>query len=313
MLNDKLLVANAGCNSLTVVDVNDMKITDIICLDKLMYDSNYITFNREVPFYRTHCMAVNKERSFLYLVNSFDDSIFKVDLIKKKIINAIYAGSNPSHIQLLDDLIIVTNSDSNSISIIDENSFTLVENISVGIKPHDIKVDENTNKIYVSNSNGFSLNVISLYDDNIETIKLNTHPLHLYILNNFMYILSSQTNGMNCSYITKLDLKTHKVIKSIPIDEIILDMTIINDNLLFTTNVSNGYIYKINNFSNKQTEKYFIGGMPTSIIWDEKNYLYITDIERDLLIVFDTIKSKVIKTIKVGEEPSALLLIKKDK
>jgi len=305
----KLLVANAGCDSLTIVDLKDMSILENICLDKLINKSKPIFFNKQVPFFRTHCMAVNDKRGFLYLVNSYDDSIFQIDLQKNEIINTIYPGSNPSHIQILDGLLIVTNSDSNSISIIEEESLTLVENISVGIKPHDIKVDEKTKKIYVANSNGYSISVITLNESEIGSIMLKSHPLHLHILDDLMYILSSQTNGMNSSYILILDLDNHEVIKTIPIDDVVIDMQIISEKLIYVTNMSNGHIYKINIDKETKTDKYYLGGMPTSILWDKENHLYITDMERNLLLLFDIEKNCVTKKLKIGNEPNALLVL----
>ena len=307
--NNKLLVANAGCNSLTIVDLKDITISDTICLNNLINKSKPIFFSKQVPFFRTHCMAVNDERGFLYLVNSYDDSIFQIDLKKNEIVNTIYAGSNPSHVQILDGRLIVTNSDSNSISIIDEESFTLVENISVGIKPHDIKVDEKTKKIYVANSNDYSISVFTLDENEISNIKLKAHPLHLHILNDLMYILSSQTNGMSCSYISVLDLNTYEVINTIPLDEVVIDMEIISENLLYITNIGNGHIYKINIDEDVSIERFYLGGMPTSILWDKNKLIYITDIERDLLMLFDIEKECIVKKLKVGNEPNALLVL----
>lgn len=309
--DNRLLVANSGSDSIIVLDIVNNIAIDNIYLDNIVNKSCNIFSNRQVPLLGTHCMELNKKRNFLYLVNSFDSSVFKIDIKKMQIVNTVNVGSYPTHLQILDDKLIICNSDSNSISIVDEKDFTLVENVSVGFKPHDIKVDKNRNKVYVSNSNGYSISVVDLENSNIEIIKLCNHPLHLQICKDVMVILCSQTNGMKCSYISILDLNTHKILKRIPIENVILDMTaILEKNIIFITNISNGYIYKVDINKDNEIIKYYIGGMPSNLLWNGENTLYITDIERNLLLIFDIEKERVIKSVRVGIEPSGMVLLK---
>ena len=79
--------------------------------------------------------------------------------------------------------------------------------------------------------------------------------------------------------------------------------------LIYTTNIDDGHLYKIDLYNKKKIDKYFLGGMPNSIIWDEDRTLYITNVLDNSLILFDIEKEVITKQIRVGLEPSGLLIL----
>lgn len=306
---NKLLVANTGSDSLTVIDLKNYD-TNTFQLYSMKEKYDNISSYRKTPKIGTHQLAVGSNPDIIYSVNSYDNSVFKIDIVNKRVEDVVYVGCYPTHIQIVNGQIYVTNSDSNSVSIIDEKEFVLIENIPVGEKPHDIKVDRSSNKIYVANSNGYSINVIHLDKAKEDKIKLDIHPLHLYLSSKKMYILSPQTNGMENSCISIFDLEKREIIQRIFIDDVIVDMaTVIVKDILFTTNVSDGNLYKLDFEKNETINKYYLGGMPNNILWDEQDKLYITDIQKNIVNVFDYKGSNITNSIKVGFEPNGLIFI----
>lgn len=295
---DKLAVVNTGSDTITIIDF------------KNCYECETIFLCSNQPYLGPHQIIKNKEGNIVYSANSYANNIFKIDLNMKQVEDALVVGSFPSHIDRLDNFLLVTNSDSNSISVIDEDAFEIIENISVGEKPHDIKVDSRTKKVYVANSNNNSINIIDIYSNNIEEIKLPYKPLHLVVEANRLYVLCPLNNGMINSKILILDIDNRKIIRNIDVDGVIIDMVIMEDEKnIYTTNIEDGCLYKIDISCKSSIEKYYIGGMPSKLLCNKKNNIFITNILNNTLIVFDNVKKEIVKRIKIGKEPNGLLFL----
>ncbi|NBI05423.1 YncE family protein [Senegalia massiliensis] len=306
--NRKIIVSSSGENSLNIIEPNkDFKISKInytdMCFDKIKYKIDDKVFN-----YRTHSIFKNSKPNIIYLVNYYGNNILKIDISKREIIDLVYVGCCPSHIAISDEYIYITNSDSNSISIVDIEEFNLIKNISVGEKPHDIKIDKQNNKLYIANSNEYTISVIDLNQDKDEKIYIDILPLHFHILDENMLILSCECENMKSS-ISFLNLKNQKVSKRIFIEETLLDMVILKDkNIIFSTNGGDGFLYKIN-YITDSIDKIYLGGMPNDILWDGDNILYITDLVKNSLLVFDINKNSIVNQIYVGKEPNGLIFL----
>ncbi|MBS4539234.1 hypothetical protein GOQ27_12230 [Clostridium sp. D2Q-11] len=306
----KLLVANTASNSLTCIDILnghksiEFKYSDMIS-PNIRSKIDEKTFN-----IGTHQIFNSSISNIIYTVNSYSNSIFKIDISSKQILDVVYVGCCPNHIELYKGNIYVTNSDSNSISIIEEKDFDLITNIPVGEKPHDLKIDRLRDKLYIANSNGYSITIIDLLNNKDERILMDIHPLHFYILDENMFILSCQCNGERKSSISLFNLDSKKVFRRIYIDESLLDMTVLVErNIIFTTNAGDGCLYKIDYENQEIIDKINIGGMPNNVLWDKNKLLYITNSLDDCVVVFDINESKIVKQIPVGKDPNGLIFI----
>lgn len=306
----KLLVANTASNSLTCIDLLnnyksiELKYIDMICPNiKGKIDEKIFNIG-------THQIFNSSLSNIIYTVNSYSNSIFKIDILSKKILDLVYVGCCPNHLEVYKGNIYVTNSDSNSVSIVDEKDFNLVTNIPVGEKPHDLKVDKLRDKIYIANSNGYSITIIDLLNKSDERILMDIHPLHFYMLDENMFILSCQCNGERKSSISLFNLDKKKVFRRIYIEDAILDMTVLLEkNIIFTTNAGDGCLYKIDYEKQKIVDKINIGGMPNNILWDQNNLLYISNAQNNCILLFDINENRIIREIPVGKEPNGLIFI----
>ncbi len=308
-INNNLLIGNTGNDTLTVVDLISHSCIENITIDSLIRNSKNNFNFRDMPKIGIH-QIINKVDSIFYSVNSYDNSIFRINLATKEIEDVVYVGSFPTHIALVNDLLFVTNSDSNSLSIIDEKKFSLIENIAVGEKPHDVKVDIKNRSIYIANSGEYRIDVISLDDKFQYTIKLDSNPLHILPNGDDIYFLSSRVNGVSKSSISLYNLECKKIIKKVNIKGVIIDMVLIDfEKSIFITNIEDGCIYQINIDEERIVNKFYVGGMPNTILWNKENLLFITDSLNNNIVIFDINKKNIVKTIKTGIEPNGMLLI----
>lgn len=309
VLKGKMLVANTGDDTLTFIDLDNKK-TEPIDLKRNLLINNRKNIRIEGCFIGPYGLVSNGGEH-IYFTNVYDNSIFKMDLKNKNIVDILAVGSYPTCIKYFNDHLFITNTDSNSISIIDEESFSLVENIPVGEKPTYIEIDESNKNIYVVNSNGYSIDLISLKGDEHRNIKLSNNPVKINIFENQIYILSNVNNGLiNNSQISIIDLETYQEKSSTQIEGIFSNMLKINGSeIIFVTNMDNGYLCRIDIEREKILSKTYLKGMPNKLEWNRENILFITNISTNTLTLFDIEANRVIENILVGKEPNGILVL----
>lgn len=297
----KILVSNIDDDSLNIIDLKTNKIVQRISLRKL------IGKNKKMG---PHNMELGKD-GLLYIVNSYDDCLMKIDIENSTLISWIKVGRYPICLNLFNNKIYVVNSDSNSISIIDEDKFSLIENISLGERPTNIAVHREDFKIFITNSNSNSISVLNINDNDIKEIRLDKQPIKIIMEDNRLFLLSYINNGLeNYSNLSEVSLEGQDIIMNINIKGIFIDLIKIkNKEIFYLLNIDEGYIYRI--FIDKEiiTSKIYLGGMPSSICWDGKNRLYITNSLSGLLTLVDESNQEIICNIRVGKEPNMTLLL----
>ncbi len=310
VLNGKILVANTGDDTLTCIDLKNKRAVETIDLKKLIKNNNVKSFTLDSLFIGPYEMVSNG-RGLIYCTNAYDNSVFKIDIENKKIIDVISVGSFPTCIRYFKHHLYITNSDSNSISIIDEESFSLVENIPVGEKPTDIEIDENEMKIYVANSNGYSINIIDLMGKENRIIKLKDNPVKTIIEDGTMYILFSVNNStIGNSNISVMDLQNYEKHEIFNLQGIFNSMLKINGGeLVFLTNIDNGCLYRIDIKKGNLLSKTYLTGMPNKLEWDGDNVIYISNISTNTLSIFDIHENRITNNIKIGREPNGILIL----
>lgn len=225
-------------------------------------------------------------------------------------IDILAVGSYPTCVKYFDGHLFVANTDSNSISIIDEKNFSLIENIPVGEKPTYIEIDEINMDLYVVNSNGYSIDIINLNRDDYRIIKLNDNPIKITIFEKYIYILSNVNSGsIYNSNISIISLEDYKEESSTQLKGIFSNMVKINNReIIFITNMENGCLYRMDIKRNNLLSKTYLNGMPNKLEWDRDNVLYISNISTNMLTIFDINTNEIIGNIKVGKEPNGILV-----
>ncbi len=310
VIQDRIIVANTGGDTLTLINSNDPYRKETISLYNLISKEGKKTFFLENYQLGPWDLMINKE-GLIYSVNAYDNSVFKIDMDNRTILDSIKVGRFPTCIKSFNDNVFISNSDSNSISVIDENDFSLMENIPVGEKPTDIQIDKNYYKVYVANSNGYSIDILDLKRENVETIKLNKHPVKLVLEEDKIFVLCYVNNGViNYSNLSVIELEGYKTVLSIELKGIFTSLIkITGKDIFYLSNIEDGCLYKIDLSNENNIKRLHLGGMPNNMYWDGKSKLYITNILDSLLTIFDTNNQKILNNIKVGKEPNGLLLL----
>ncbi|NLW22693.1 MAG: YncE family protein [Tissierellia bacterium] len=307
-LKGKVIVANTGDDTLTYIDIEDRKVIETVDLKKIMKRDRPNTLGPYSSFIGPYDLAYNG-KNYIYCTNAYNNSVFKMNLESKEIVDILHVGSFPTCIKYFKNHLFITNSDSNSISVIDENQFTLLENIPVGEKPSHIEIDKDS--MYVVNSNGYSINVIDLKGVGNKIIRLKNNPVKLFFMENQLYVLSNIDNGgIYYSNISIIDLRSYEIKESKDFKGNFSNMLKINGNeIIFITNINDGYLYRMDIKSKKLISKTYLAGMPNKLERDRENILLISNISTNMLTLFNIESNSIIDNIKVGLEPNGILVL----
>lgn len=306
----KIICANSGDDTLTVIDRNFPYEKNIISL----FDLKLINGNRTTDLIKNKMgpidLAINKKGNLLVL-NSLDDSIIEIDLASKIIIGIAKVGRFPVSFKLYNNSIYVVNCDSNSLTIIEEESLNVIENIYLGEKPTDIQIDKNNSKAYITNSNNYSISVLDIDEAKLETIKLDTQPIRIIIKEDLLFLLSYVNNGVeNYSSVSAIDVVQHNLIWSFKIRGIYFDFLYVDKEMNFyLVNPDDGFLYCFNNLEGHAKKLINVGEMPNKIFMDDEKNIYISDLLKDQIVIVDGIDFKIIEKIRVGKEPQGILLL----
>ena len=173
-----------------------------------------------------------------------------------------------THLLVASGPIYVTNSGSNTISVIDGKTNKVVATIPVGASPHDI-IGSMLGKLYVTNSGSNTISVIDGKTNKVvATIPVGSHPNSLYktsdnrTIGGTIYTINTISNT-----ISVIDGKTNKVVATIP-----------------------------------------VGASPHDIIGSMLGKLYVTNSGSNTISVIDGKTNKVVATIPVGASPHRVAL-----
>lgn len=305
MVFHKILIANTGDDSLTLRSSSGSK---TIYLPKLIEEKegNLTQENNQLGPWDIDI----GEEGYIYVANSYDNSVMKIDLENNRLLEYIKVGRNPICIRRFKDKIYVGNSDSNSISIIDEKTFTLIEDITVGERPTDIQINKDSSQVFIANGSCYTINILDLNNETISSIILNKQPIKIAIEDKRLFVLSYVNNGIsNYSNLSELTTNDYKTVMSIDLKGIFADfLKIKGKEIFYLSNVEDGYVYRIFIDDEVNISKVYLGGMPSSIKWDGEK-LYISNILNNDITVIDERANQIIDNIRVGKEPNGILLL----
>ncbi|GAA0124655.1 YncE family protein [Clostridium sp. CTA-19] len=166
----------------------------------------------------------------LYIVCEESNTIVCFDVLSKEIVEVISCGISPHSLDFSPDnnSIVIANTLSNDISIIDLKEKEKIKNIKVGNYPVKAVWYENGEKILVCESNmgeetKGELKVISLKYNERNSITIGNIPIDMCCYNNYCYISNLGDGTITIVDITKLEkvdeIEVGGVLKDIIVDE----------------------------------------------------------------------------------------------
>ncbi len=297
LLSNKILVANYGDNSLSIIDRKDLSLVGTVCLRGLL--------DGKTGF--TRLLVENESR--VLILDSDHDCLYRIDISKHKHLGQADLGRCPIRIKGFENRIYVLNIDSNSLSIIDKSDLNIIENVYLGEKPTDLAIDPATGDSYITNLNSHCLSVVNHENGEIDTIKLSYMPFRIKIKDDSIYVLGFLNNHtLSCSIISSIDIKDKLVIWEEILKGIYFDFEKSKEqDIFYLVDSENSWLYEYDKSTRENQRKLYIGGLTNYIIYDFEN-LYLNDMINNQLVIVDIASNQIKKRITVGREPHDILL-----
>ena len=312
--DNKLYVANKGDNTVSVINGTNY---DIVV-------SIFPVGNSPTS------VSINEEQNILYVVNNIDHQLTAIDMGKnlmnhpllshdltKNIVNLVMAshpselvinkiplGSHPSAITLDSNnnnnnnpMLYVANTDSDTVSVIDETKKEIIKQFKVGHKPRDIAIHTKNDMAYVSNSLSNTVSVINLKNGKIENIRTEgKYPTGLGVneISNLVYVANTDSDTVSVINGTTNKLLNETIKVGNGPTGIAIDSVDSKNSLVYVTN----YIDDTVSVINAKDQKYygdinisrdFPGNGPTAIaVGSNNNKVYVLNMFSDNISVIDT-------------------------
>ncbi|MEW8973954.1 MAG: hypothetical protein AB2375_07135 [Tissierellaceae bacterium] len=311
MPNGKIITANCGDDTISIIEkAHPFKVYTIYLRDLVM--KNIGVLEGELNDKIGPTSLVMDKFNNLLVVNSYDDSLFKIDLDNDMLLGGIKVGRCPTVIKVYDGKLYILNSDSDSLSVVEEENLTLLESINIGGRPTDMQIDKKDGHMYITNSNSHSLSIVGLDSYDIYDLELHSQPLKVRIEGDIIFIMCFLNNGLlGYSGLFAIKKVDHRMIWSRKIKGVYYDFIKLKGlDYFYLINADDGYLYGLDIESGIFDKKLIVGGLPNKMVYDGKNRLYINDLLNNQIIVIDIgNNNKIEEKIRVGKEPQDILLL----
>lgn len=287
-----VVVCNSGSDSLSKVNIKNMEVKTL----KLSTQGN---------LYGPH--ELTKYKGKILTANNYNNSISVIDVRNFNEEKSIYIGAHPNDIRIYKDKGYVLCGDSNSIIVYDLINDKIQYQINTGIYPHSIALVNDT--AFVANMYEDTIGIIDCIENTyVDSIKVGNNPGKIKISNDkkYLYICISNLECDNKGYISIIDAKLFKVICTIDVGFMPIDLYEY-ETYLYVSNLCSGYISIINLNTFKEENIIICNGMPRGLVRYEEN-LFVCDYLNNVIKIIDK-KHNIIKAIAVGKEPSAMTFI----
>nr|WP_312576085.1 hypothetical protein [Sedimentibacter sp.] len=250
------------------------------------------------------------EENIVYLVDSYNCRVCKFDFNLNQY-GETTVGRDPRHLCLNDENIYVTNFESDNISVIDLESFTLTGSIPAGIKPHDIKFCKQNNCLYTSCYEENQILEYDLQNGIKKYFDTDGKPMHFFVNNSDMIAMTYYANGNIYTKINFINIETGKIEDVIKIKGLASDMDLdVVNNLLYIINIDDKSLYIVDIKKRNVLKRIFIGGYPESLSFGENN-IYVTNSKKNQISIIDIATFSIIKNINLEFSPACIKVINK--
>ncbi len=298
-----------------VIAVYDEKIvTTGICQGKLfmfimeLLKEDY-SINKALYLGLSDSLAIHSIEVFenaVYMADSFNNKVYKFDDTGKFLETNV--GRDPRHMCLDKENIYVANFESDNISILELDSFTLTGSIPAGIKAHDVIYSEKNNSLYTSCYEENEVAEYSLDTGMRRRFKTAGKPMHIFVLNDTIIVMTYYVNGNVQTKINFIDLKNKNIEDTINIDGLASDFLLdYENNMLYILNIDDKSLYIADAILRILIKKTYLGGYPESVSCGGKN-IYVTNFKKQQIDVIEK-SGYVVRPLKLNFTPGLIKVI----
>ena len=251
--------------------------------------------------------------------------------------------SKQTDLSLSGEVLYVENANSNSISVIDLATNTVIRNISVGSSPHDLKISQSQETLYSTDTDSGTISIINTTTNTLIQQVLTDATVHgIAIFNDTLYVgdvyggkvlvindgvvkdeikvgsgpeyLEVNPNGKFLyvanlwSPISVVDLEQKKVIKEIDSGKTPHGLLFTNDgSRLFIVNMKSNTLSIIDAEKHEIIKTIAVGERPEYVaLTPDESLAYVTNLGSDTISIIDTRSFEVVNEIQVGDGPHGI-------
>lgn len=304
-LRGKIIVANTGEDSLSIIDSNTW------------IDNNRI----HMPLGSgPYALAKTKDASNVLVSQYYGDSLLYIDLQNQEIKKSLFLGRRPSYMvaDLQKNIIYISNMDSDSISMVEMDEIKLTGQVTVGSMPQGIDCYPDDEVLAVANTHSNSVYIINTFDYRIlKTINLEgNYPFQV------KYSLDGQQLFVGCSHVENqsggsiiiINAKDYNISCEVPLTAIPGQIyQTQNKKYILATSMGNGGLQVIDIKKRRVIKNIATNGMTHGIAMDlEERYAYVTNSDDNSVSVVDWNNGTTVTSIEVGKEPNGIIFIPSD-
>ncbi len=207
------------------------------------------------------------------------------------------------------EFVYVTNSGSNSVSIIRTADNTVVNAVPVGDEPEGIVSLPDGSFVYVANSQSNNVSVIRTADNRVITaIRVNATPTAIAVLPDGSYVYAANWDSRNVSVIRTAD---NEVVATVPVGRNPRGVAVLPDgSYVYVTNWGANNVSVIRTADNEVVLTIPVGNAPQGIaVLPDGSYIYLTNFYENTVSVIRTSDNVVVANIPVGTSPTGIAVL----
>lgn len=209
--------------------------------------------------------------------------------------------------------IYVSNSDDDTVSVINSETNTVTTTVTVGTQPESLQASPNRNFVYVVNAGSNNISVIDTSNNTVSTtITVGSNPAGIAVSPDSEFVYVSNRNDNTVSII---ETETHTVTSTINVGTTPRGLAISPDGTtLYVANTGDDSISAVNLTTDiAETIALADGSFPINLtVSHDGTVLYVSNFLGASISVIDTTNSIVLNSIQVGFEPYGVILTEDD-
>ena len=197
----------------------------------------------------------------------------------------------------------IPNNSSNTVSVMDGSTYSVIKTISVGQDPYGVGVSPDGKSVFITNMAADTVSVIDTAANTvINTISVGDSPFGVAVSPDGRYAYVANAEDDNISVI---DTSGYSVVAHIKVGDGPHGMVFHPDgSKLYVTNYFGSTVSVINTSTNSVIKTITVGTSPHGIaIHPSGAYVYTANVHGDSLSVISTSSNSVIKTVNTGKWP----------
>jgi YVTN family beta-propeller protein len=200
----------------------------------------------------------------------------------------------------------ITNSGSNTVSVIDVNTGTVTANVIVGLSPYGVALSPDGTKVYVTNQNANTVSVINTTTNTVTaTVPVGNRPTGIAVSPDGTKVYVANQNDNTVSVV---DTSTNSATTINGIGSTPWGITVSpNGANVYVTCYNSNNVYVINTATNSVTTSIGVGAQPEGIAvsLDGMN-IYVACWSSNNVYVINTATNGVTTSIGVGSQPEGI-------